>query len=567
MTCGNDFTIIKGETFIKSGIAGLHEALCSGRLEVLSSTPGEFCFIHYSHRTGNVYFGVDRLGRQSLFYYVRGKLLAVSDDFWELAEYISVGLSNVDPQSVKEFVGLNYPLFYGTFIKDLYFMPPATYACYSSSSGELRLTQYWDIRYSPDYSISLSDAVEQMDAALDETFKQIKALNPYASYGVGLSGGLDSRLIPHYALKNDMPIRSFIIGESRPHKIFLSRDHSSARKIAQFYRIHHVEVEWNWDSFEKKMSRDVRRFPMGASQFFITVSNGVPTFDVLLTGASGMIVGSEIPNTVVSMSRNELLRAIISHCSLIGKSSGFIPKAIRGIREIIGVSGPAQKNTIDRLKDFFSREEFDIVMDKFSSFVTSEFAKGKTNLDVFQTYFVFFLGSRNRLGAFESLQGLRKAYSIYTSAVLDASLKWPSEYLLDRVVLKETIKRIVPGVADIEAQDHRPPIVSGVRSGLGIRMLSMVKYLVRGAGVGRHEIWAKRRDYRRFAHSILRRPNPLFHSLFDHDRMQSFLRDNPRLFEKLVKAKVILDLIDSGDYKKLCALEPEPKEALTVWTL
>ena len=94
----------------------------------------------------------------------------------------------------------------------------------------------------------------------------------------------------------------------------------------------------------------------------------------------------------------------------------------------------------------------------------------------------------------------------------------------------------------------------------------MVKYLVRGAGVGRHEVWAKRQDYWRFANGILRRPNALFHSLFDPDRMQLFPKDDPRLFEKLVKAKVILDLIDSSDYKKLCALEPEPKEALTVWT-
>lgn len=559
------FTILKGETFEPSDTVTLHDALWTDNLEAIGSVVGEFCFVHYSHDTGNFYFGTDRLGRESLFYYGDGKRVVVSDDFWKLVEYLNIGLSDVDPQSTKEFVGLHYPLFYGTIIKNLCFMPPATYARYSSRSRQISLTQYWDIDYCADSSLSLSDVVEQMDAALDNTFKQIKTLNPQSTYGIGLSGGLDSRLIPHYALKNSMPIRSFIIGESRPHKICLSRDHSSARKIADFYGIHHVEVEWNWDSFQEKMLRDVRNFPMGASQFFITVCNGVPPFDVLLTGASGMIVGAEIPSSIVSLSYDELVMAIVSHCSQIGKHSGFVSKAAKGIRYLIGSSRPIQRNAIDQLRDFFCDSEFGSVMDKFSTFVSAELAKGKSNLDVFQTYFTFFLGSRNKLGAFESLQGLRKAYSIYASEVLDATLKWPPEYLVDRLALRETINLVTPEVAHVKAQDHRPPPGSSSEKKFTTRVSSMAEYIARGSGLNKGT-WARRRDYQEFSRGIMRKPNPLFDSLFDLDKMQPVASNNPGLSQKLIKTKVILDLIDCGGYKNFCASPPQLKGALTIWT-
>lgn len=563
---GDDFAIIKGETFAPSGMTMLHDALWAGKLERLSSVIGEFCFVHYSQLTGDLCFGTDRLGRETLFYHTDGKRMAVSDDFWQLAEYINAGPSDVDPQSVKESAALNYPLFYGTFIKNVYFVPPATYVVYSSCTRQVKFSQYWDLRYSPDPSIALSDAVKQMDDALQETFEQIRALNPRSTYGVGLSGGLDSRLVPYYALKNDMPIKSFIIGQSHPHMICLSRDHSSAREIARFYGLEHSEVEWNGDGFEQKMLRDIRNYPMGTSQFFISVVNGIPTFDVLLTGASGMIVGSEIPKTITSMGRSELLNAIVSHCSLIGKSAPFASKAVRGIREIIGLSGAVQTSSVDLLKTFYSVAEYETIMDKFSSFVSSELDKGKSNLEVYQAYFVFFLGSRNKYGAFESLQGLRKSYSIYTSSVLDSTLKWPAEYLLDRAALKEVIRRIIPDLARVKAQDHRPPIDNGGRSGLGTRVISMAEYLIRGSGVGRHEIWARRRDYREFALGILHNPNSLFCSIFDVDKLKYFLKSSPRFFEKLVKTRKILDLIESGEYKQLCSLQPKAQQPLTIWS-
>ena len=194
--------------------------------------------------------------------------------------------------------------------------------------------------------------------------------------------------------------------------------------------------------------------------------------------------------------------------------------------------------------------------EKFARMIRRGLAEGKSNLDVFQEYFVFFLGSRNKLGAFESLQGLKKAYSIYASDALDVTLKWSAECLLDRLVLKETIRRIVPHLATIEAQDHRPAIAMEGTSGTIMKLSAMSRFTLRGSGVGRHEVWARRKAYRRYACGILHRYNPVFESVVGVQRALAWGKRNPRFLEKVLKTKVILDLIESGRYKALTNSRP-----------
>lgn len=562
-----DFTILKGEAYQPSDAAVLCSYLREPDAGFLSRIMGEFTFVSYSHATRTVYFGTDRLGRENLFYYSDGKRLVIGDDFWEIASYLDIGISDVDMQSLKEFVAFNYPVLYGTIIRDVSFVPPATYARFQLDTGDIRLTRYWDIRYAPDPSISLVDAVEQLDTALDRTFKQILSLNPERTFGVGLSGGLDSRLIPHYAKRNNMPIRGFIIGQSRPHGVLLSRDHRSARAIADFYGIHQTEVEWDADSYQEKMRRDVRNYPMGTSEFFITVGNGIPDFDVLLTGSLGMIVGSSvIPQNIHSMSREELLNSILTHCSLMGKGSTLRQKFVRAVRVIGGT--PMRENglPVDSLVSFLSKDGFENVVEKFAGLVGRGLDSGKSNLEVFAEYHWFFVGSRGKGGAFESLQGLKKSYSIYSTHVLDAVLHWPPQYLPGRPVLKEIVGWIDPKLATIERQDYLPPLTARGSFVTIQRTIAMAKYLLRGGGVGRHEQWVRMRAYQQYARGILHRPNPVFESMGGFEKLTLLSRGNPRFFEKMVKAKVILDMIDSGEYKRLLEVRHAFQQPVRVWT-
>ncbi len=178
--------------------------------------------------------------------------------------------------------------------------------------------------------------------------------------------------------------------------------------------------------------------------------------------------------------------------------------------------------------------------------------------------FMFFLGRQGRIGIPQSPHLLGKAHSMYAFEVLGATLKWPPEYLVDRLALRETINRMTPGVAHVKAQDHRPHRGSSSEREFTTRVLSMAEYIARSSGLNKG-IWARRRDYQEFSRAIVRKPNPLFDSLFDLDKMYALVSNNVGLSQKLVRTKVMLDLIDCGGYKNVYAFEPQLKGALVIW--
>ncbi|MFX0049682.1 MAG: asparagine synthetase B family protein [Candidatus Hodarchaeota archaeon] len=78
-----------------------------------------------------------------------------------------------------------------TFFKNIQYLPPATVLIYDRN--KLILEKYWEPLYDPDYSLSIENVAEK----LVKEFK--KAVNirmkDKMSYGISLSGGLDSRAI------------------------------------------------------------------------------------------------------------------------------------------------------------------------------------------------------------------------------------------------------------------------------------------------------------------------------------------------------------------------------------
>jgi asparagine synthase (glutamine-hydrolysing) len=200
----------------------------------------------------------DRLGVETLFYFCGGGVFAFSDNFWELVNLIEPTMADIDVQSVKEFLLFIYPLFNKTIIRGLEYFPPATLGSFSVRSNELETKQYWDYCFKANGSVDIDQSSYMMDLAFDRAFIQIKGKNKSgAVYGSGLRGGLDSRIIPYYALKNGMRVKSFTIGERRPHKVFRSRDFKNARELAVYYRFERHEVEVRKESYEQKAAFDL----------------------------------------------------------------------------------------------------------------------------------------------------------------------------------------------------------------------------------------------------------------------------------------------------------------------
>jgi len=560
-THGGKLLLFKGESCNYEDRALFNRIIQEG-IYIVPKVKGEFFMIYYNENLRKIYIANDRLGRETLFYFYNKKNFILSDDFWEIVNLIQPIASNIDKQSAKEFVMFYNPLFYKTIIKDLNFFPPANIGEFSLNKQTFSLNQYWDFRLQPNKELNFEEAAERFDNDLENAMKQIKEKNSTsATYGVGLSGGLDSRLIPYYALKHNMNLKSFIIGEKSPHKFLLSNDHKRARELAKYYKLNHREVEYDSESFENKSFYDLRYFPMGGSNFFISIRKNIPAFDILLTGASGYLVGAAIPGNAYNdkLSDEDLVNLIVENLSLI-KSHNKYEKLRIAFNLIFGCCKQSKKKLRQSIKGIINKDEFAKAVNKIYQFVNTEHNSGKSNFEIYLKYF-HHLGAKNKYGVFESLNGYKKSYSIYYPYLLDDILSWKPEFFKNRALLKYLIIKKHPGLSKIREPNYKPPFLYKYKNKKGtlfrkmfVSILYIVIYIIRGEGVWARERWANKQEYKEKFKEILLRHNTMFESMFDADDIIKLSKSGKisfAMYTQIVKLKQIFDLIETGNYKKL----------------
>lgn len=277
-----------------------------------------------------------KLNWETLFYFFNMENFVVSDDFWQIVDVVQPEISDIDLQAVKEFIVLKgYPLFH---------------AC------------------------CMHQAIDRLDLLLDQAMKEIRMTNIGATFGVGLSGGLDSRLVAHYALNSDMKLRSSTYCEKRPHKLLLSRDHANARKLAEMFNLDHSEVEHDDETFEPKLYVDVESRPICAARMLNPTADSFPAFDILLTGfEGGELLGSRLNPTIPDLSKNELLTAIVKEGSLMYRYKAELDIPVLGwlLKALSVILGTKEtKEEVDRLNGTITEEEWRETKRKISQFIS-----------------------------------------------------------------------------------------------------------------------------------------------------------------------------------------------------
>ena len=285
----NDYFLVIGELFSHSQLE-LVNIVIKKEYKLLNTIDGEFCLINYNSKKNILTICSDRAGRNITFYTSDG---FISTDFWASIKHLNYKLSDVSSQSLKEHIFFNTGLSNNTIIDGLNIVPPATHIKIEDSI--MHSDRYWEFKFTKN-NLTESEKMDQFDDLLNKSFKLIKQKNSNeCKYGIGISGGLDSRIIPYYANKNKMKLNSFIIGKERPNYLFLSNDHYLSNKIAKLFNLKLESFQPDNFNIEDRMNQDVLHNPYGSSQLYKIIDPQKMKFDVLLTGASGYYIGAS-PN-------------------------------------------------------------------------------------------------------------------------------------------------------------------------------------------------------------------------------------------------------------------------------
>jgi len=539
---GKNLMIFKGELFPDIGDSELFEAVSQEQIQKLE---GEYFIISCDEELGNARIISSKYCWENLFYFYDSERFIVSDDFWEIVNIVEPKESDIDIQSVKEAVVFHQYIFYRTLINNLLYFPPASVGDYVSEKRSFKISQYWDFEYKPNNGLTMEKAVERLDEILDDAMKCIKAKGESSTYGVGLSGGLDSRLVAYYAVKNGLNLTSFIVGETKPQGFLLSRDHDNARNIARLLGIkRHFEVEYDAGGFQDRILKNVRESPMISPGFFMNPR--LPKFDILLTGYDGgESFGAMIPSNIQRMSTKDLVDYMVQKLSLMKvQAPTRMLTIVTALTSILHIPYPKPRDEVRQsLEGVISKEEFETARAKICQFVEEN--KGKDNASILQEFVFFRFDTKNKGGR------KQRTFSLYRDPLFrEEALTWKLTFLINKSLQSHFFLKSVPELSKIKTQNPDIAIFYRYKSlALLRKLVSFVAYSMRGRNL-RYGKWTMNKEYQKCTVQILSKKNKIFERIFNTQKVLALRGSDPDIYNNIVKVKQILDLIEYKGYKK-----------------
>ncbi|MBM4078576.1 MAG: hypothetical protein FJ278_02670 [Planctomycetes bacterium] len=247
------------------------------------------CFRGWIHdaQARTLYAFTDRHAGKDLYRAEKGGTICFSSDFNRIARFAG---AEPDPVGLAEFAIFGYPLYEKTFARGVSFVAPATFFTCRPGGGDVREERYWSFRY--DYGAK--GAPEQRRDALWELIgAATRSCAPDASlvYGVGNSGGMDSRMIIFTLAGMEREMRLFTIGNAPSDTVHI------ANRVAAHFGLPNALIPIEPDFLVRHAERMLRERPMCQLKSSLRLSHPdrLPRFDVHLTGFNGSnMLGSHL---------------------------------------------------------------------------------------------------------------------------------------------------------------------------------------------------------------------------------------------------------------------------------
>ncbi|BBO67253.1 asparagine synthetase B [Desulfosarcina alkanivorans] len=197
---------------------------------------GMFAFAIWDSVKKKLFLARDRLGIKPLFYALYNGRLYFASEMKAILADPSIP-RKIDDEALVSYFSLSYipaPLTIFQHIRKL----PAGYTL-SWQQGKIRLNQYWDVQFAPEYGKSESYFIEEFMHLFEEAVRM--RLMSEVPLGAFLSGGVDSSAVVALMSKSSSePVNTFCIGFGGDVGGYLD-ERGYARSVADRYQANHSE--------------------------------------------------------------------------------------------------------------------------------------------------------------------------------------------------------------------------------------------------------------------------------------------------------------------------------------
>ena len=173
---------------------------------------GMFAFAIWDSRQQTLFLARDRVGIKPLLYTVQQGYVAFASEMQALTCLPDIDLS-VSTQAIDLYLHYQYIPAPFSIYQQVRKLPPGHSLVIRPGYDVPQPERYWSLKFYPDRSLSESQWLEKLDAALEETVAAHLVAD--VPFGAFLSGGLDSSTVVAYMsrlLKE--PVQAFCIGHS-----------------------------------------------------------------------------------------------------------------------------------------------------------------------------------------------------------------------------------------------------------------------------------------------------------------------------------------------------------------
>lgn len=421
----------------------------------------------------------------------------MSDSFWGIIEELKPSYDDIDWSMVSEMIacGGGVPCDNTLFVYGVRWLAPNTICRYDALTGELTQECFAEIRRTGEVT-DIDEAVERFDLAMRTMASDLASKHAGKTFGLGLSGGLDSRTAFHYLRDAGIEPTCFNICVKRPHKILKAKSVIQAEKLAKRAGIDLRFVEWDASSIEEKNKLHLKNQPFGTCGCFGNIykfeENGYPDFDVLVSAGNAIgpcLVGVSAPKGSRALTRDDLFKYLCGLTTSEVWPRGLTQVTVHGVLRKMGIDhkdatyGPNQETW----NSFVPRSSYERIAERVVNFMDSRLNRGFEYADVTMDFRTSALGAVGRMGAYESALGTKKSYTIYTPFLIGEGLKWDVSIVEGRRVLKELIKKKIPEFADVG--EETTGNLGGVQSAAS-KYTELLMYHLRGTAIYAAEWYA-----------------------------------------------------------------------------
>lgn len=496
-------------------------------------------------------FAVDLNGLDTFYYYYDNTRLILSDNFWDIVKRLEPTYENLNPAKLRRYL-IVPPISGETFIRNLYILPPSHIGVYDAEKNILTIQKYQEFQYTGEIT-DIAEAADRVDAVLHNAMEKIKEKCGDVLFGSGLSGGMDSRLIPHYAKAHGLRLVTFNTCIPKPHGFLRAQSIFRAQNLAEIFDIPFTPVRWKNDKIKEKLRLVTKNNPLDVGGCaFKHESDGKPQYDIHLTGTAGEIIGDSLPQGLSQFSEQELTD-IIMQSFFPSFTTSFSNQASRAISYLLGKKakiGDSGRGML--MSQLLTDQDYAEAKEEIVSFVSKAREIDKSNIEIFEDYLVTVFCTRARPGAHESVIATKWSFSIYIPFILREVLNWDPILLEGRAVLTELIRRHVPEVADVRAEtffaaanDQNPGVVS--------KTLALAETLLRGNGTAIERYTYRNRQFRKlFLNEMNQNRSSWFHRAMGicntEITKKMMLNDTPRAASRVWQLKDVVDCLEHKDY-------------------